>query len=200
MEALDHLMTVICVIAIVLTWYFGLGVRRSSRALQVQLERASPWDTSSSDEQTRRLGEMELRRARRSRAIYAAICAGIVVLSTFLKYAIQEGMYEAGTRARPRLSPDLTTERAMILVFLSGVLVAAAGLFLFFAGRFLFLTAIAQRHRITERRLIVRDAFRLSSYDEQGRNDLRRAGTAGLLSLASLVAFFLVAVTLQSCQ
>src|ERR1051326_8578249 len=109
MEAIDHLMTVVCVIAIAATWYFGLRVRRSSRALRVQFERPRPWDTSGSDEQTHRLGETELRRARRSLAIYAATSAAIVLLSAFLKAAIQERMHdEVGARVRQQPPHDLT--------------------------------------------------------------------------------------------
>src|SRR5437868_14691590 len=102
MEALSHLMTVICVIAVASFWYFGLGARRSSRGLRVELERPR---SSSSDAPAPSLREMELRRERHNRIINAAISAGIVVLWAFLDSAInQRG---AGRARSPRSLPEM---------------------------------------------------------------------------------------------
>jgi hypothetical protein len=206
MDALSTLITVICLIAGAMTWYFGLGARRSSRALWREVERRKLGSGSGSARPARGLLEMELRRSRerelrrtrRNRTIYAAVCAAIF----FLSYYVLDERMPAQMRGddHPRLPPDLTTQRLMISIFLSWLLIAAAGCFVFFVIRLLFLTAIAQRHRNPNGRSIVRDTFRLSSYDEKGRSHLRRAGTSGLLSIAGLVAFFVVFAVLHFAQ
>jgi hypothetical protein len=94
----------------------------------------------------------------------------------------------------------VTSERAGLLIILSWLLVAAAGGFLFFAVRSLFLVAVAQRNRTSKGRSIVHDALWPSSYDQQGRDKLQRAGKSGLLSAACLVAFFIAALLLKYVQ
>lgn len=201
METLDHLTFLVVAVGTLLTLYFGRGAARSSRALDAETMRPKPWSTSSSAEQAYRLRESELRRTFRRRVLCAAASGGSVLLSVLLRTTINRPVHhEATTVARPHVLSNMTSEDAGILIFMSWFLVAAAGLFLFFVVRSLYLTAIAQRNRKLERGLIVRGAFRLSSYDEQGRRHLRRAGAAGLFSLVALVAFLLVAKTLQYVQ
>jgi hypothetical protein len=196
MEVFNDVTTAMGVIAVALVWYFGLGANRSSRALKAELQRSKPWNNSSSAEQAYRLRELELRRAYRNRVLYAAVSAGVALLSVFLQVAINERMdypYEVA----PRLSlPRESSHEFVLTLILFMLWTVAAGLFLFFAGRSLVLTVFAQRHRIPGGRLIIRDALRLSSYDDQGRNHLRRAATAALLSLASFVVLFFGTIAL----
>lgn len=201
MEMFDGVTTVIGLTGIASVWYFGIGAKRASHALRAELQRPKPWNNSGSSEQAYKLRELELRRTRRNRMLFAALSGGGVFLTVFLQDAVNRRMphhNDVAAVVRPQLPPNLTNEGAMILIFLSWLLVVAAGSFLFFAARFLLLTAVAQRHRIPDRRLI--GAFRFSSYNEEGRNRVRRAGIAGLLSLVSLIAFFLAAVGLHATQ
>ena len=183
-----------------LTLYFGRGAVRASRGLETERQRPKPWNNSSSAEQAYRLRELDLRRAFRRRVLGAAVSGAAVLLSVLVRTTVTPPVPHAATTSAQERLKNMTSEDLGISIFLTWLLIAAAGLFLFFAARCLFLTAIAQRHRTLERRLIVRGVFRLSSYDEQGRSLLRRAGTAGLFSLVGVGAVYLVAATLHYVQ
>ena len=121
MEMFDGVTTVIGLTGIASVWYFGIGAKRASHALRAELQRPKPWNNSGSSEQAYKLRELELRRTRRNRMLFAALSGGGVFLTVFLQDAVNRRMphhNDVAAVVRPQLPPNLTNEGAMILIFL----------------------------------------------------------------------------------
>jgi hypothetical protein len=125
---------------------------------------------------------------RRRRERFFMVVAGGVCLSLMLA---RNAHYRSvlRTEGQRAVQPvDNSHFPELVLAFASGVVgllsIGAVLLSLVLAAAALIFAVLAQRHRAAGNFAFSSDIFRLSSYDDRGREHMRRAKHQGLLSVA----------------